>query len=156
MNYKQHFLVGILFSIAALFLLNRTIVSLDSFFLILICAIFALLPDVDHDLSKGKQLLDYSSIFFSFVVSYSLSCSSLCSLSVSLLAQIVKNALILIGGYFVFIRFFKPKHRGITHSLSFSALLGALLYFLFGFDFSFFATLGYVSHLIADNHLRLF
>lgn len=156
MNYKQHFLIGILFSLAALFLLGHPFLSFSSFFLISICAIFALLPDVDHDLSKGKQLLDYSSIAFSLLISYSASCSSVCSITVSLFVDIVKNALVLIGCYFVFIRFFKPKHRGITHSLTFSALLGVLLYFLFGFEFSFFATLGYVSHLIADNHLRLF
>lgn len=156
MNYKQHFLVGILCSLVALFLLGHQFLSFSSIFLVLICAIFALLPDVDHDLSKGKQLLDYSSIVFSFFISYSISCNYSCSLSLPSFIDITKNALILIGGYFVFIRFFKPKHRGITHSLTFSALLGILLYFLFGFDFSFFAILGYVSHLFADNHLRLF
>jgi membrane-bound metal-dependent hydrolase YbcI (DUF457 family) len=113
------------------------------------------LPDVDHDLSKGKQLLDYFAIIFSVFLSYLISCSNHCILSFDLLLLLAKNALLLLGCYFLFIRFFKPKHRGITHSLVFTISLSIFLYFLFGFQFAFFASLGYFSHLVADNHFKL-
>ncbi|MBI5223048.1 metal-dependent hydrolase [Candidatus Micrarchaeota archaeon] len=155
MNYRQHFLVGFLFGLALLFLLGLPIISVSSLLLLLICSIFALLPDVDHDLSKGRQLLDYSILVFSLFFGYVSNCSVSCSLSFSSASEILSAAFTLIGLYFVLMRFFKPKHRGITHSLVFTAGLGLILFVLFGFNLSLFATLGYFSHLLADRHIRL-
>ena len=147
MDWRSHAIIGALFAAIVFYLLNAGSVS------IILLAIFAgfsaLLPDIDHDSSKIRKITDSAFILFSFVYSF-FSCPSCDILS------LLKSALILIGLYFLIISLFKPKHRGITHSLLFVLIYALVLYLFFGINLAIAGFIGYLSHLVADNHIKLF
>ena len=105
-------------------------------------ALSALVPDLDHSSSKGRQLLDKvvvagSLLFFAF------------------LQNALFFALGIIAVYFIIFTFFKPQHRGITHSLVACFVFSVLIYFMFNFNFAVAGLVGYTSHLLADKEIKL-
>lgn len=119
-------------------------------------ALGALVPDLDHQASKGRQILDASAIAAAFLVVYLSGCASMvCIPSLDAIRSMAAAALGLLGAYFVFFTLFRPAHRGITHSLAACAAFGALAYFLFGWELGLAGFAGYASHLLADNEIKL-
>ncbi|MEK6982386.1 MAG: metal-dependent hydrolase [Candidatus Micrarchaeota archaeon] len=148
MNWKSHVIIGCLLTLAIfLFLFN-----IRDYATLIVLTIFgglsALLPDLDHDLSKGRKILNVfvilgSILFFVFFSnSYSLQNSLTYPLAV-------------VGIYFILFAFFKPRHRGVTHSIVFAVSYGIILFFLAGIDFAVAGFIGYFSHLLADGMIKI-
>jgi membrane-bound metal-dependent hydrolase YbcI (DUF457 family) len=67
----------------------------------------------------------------------------------------VQLFLAMVGVYFLFFRFFKPAHRGITHTIVATGIFGLIIYSMLDFDFALVAVGGYLSHLGADMHIKI-
>jgi len=155
MNWRSHVAVGILFAIIAMLILGTR----DIFALILfgiIGGLSALVPDLDHDASKGRQLLDYSFIGFAFLSAYMSKCGrEVCLPSIEGIANIATVFFAIVGMYFVFFKFFKPSHRGITHTIIAAVAFGFLMYLFAGLEIAVAGFAGYFSHMVADQHIRI-
>ena len=147
MDWRSHALIGILLAVLAFYFILH--LSIESIALLSIFAGFsALLPDIDHKMSKIRSISDGAFVIFAIVYSYT-SCSS-CQL-----LDLGKSALLLVGIYFLIITFLKPRHRGITHSLLFVFIYATVLYFLFDRNLAIAGFIGYLSHLIADKEIKI-
>lgn len=147
MDWKTHIAVGVILAGAAFYLF-----SLDPMMVILLSlfsGFSALLPDIDHKMSKIRSITDKLFILFAVIYSY-VSCST-CRV-----AEIAKDSLVLTGIYFLILTFLSPRHRGITHSIFFVLMYGGILYFLFNFNLALAGMIGYVSHLLIDREIKLF
>lgn len=119
-------------------------------------AMSALLPDLDHDASKGRKILDAVFMLLACFIAYFGGCGGgICLPGIAAAATMAIVFLALLGAYFLLFRLFKPRHRGITHTLVACLAFGILLIVSAGRDFAIAGMLGYLSHLAADNHLRL-
>ncbi|MFH1786017.1 MAG: metal-dependent hydrolase [Candidatus Micrarchaeota archaeon] len=150
MNWRSHAIIGAICSAIAVYLLGIT-----NLFEILGFAIFgglaALAPDLDHDMSKGRKLLDIGFILTSFFVLYWSGChNKVCIPEISLFVV----WLAVLGGYFLLFRLFKPKHRGITHTIVATLVFGVLLYLVLDWRFALVGLIGYLSHLFADKMIK--
>ncbi len=163
MNWRPHFAIGCgavaLAYIIAILLFN--VYLWDNPILIVLLVLFggmsALVPDLDHHDSKGKALLDVGFVLVVAFYAYSTACSNggLCLPPYDALISMLQLFLAMVGAYFLFFRFFKPAHRGITHTLLASVVYGVLIYVLLDINFAFAAAIGYFSHLGADGHIKL-
>ncbi len=145
MDWKAHFIFGfLLFLLFGYFLLN-IFDSITLLFYSFLCGLFALIPDLDHELSKSRKILDKLVPTISFVLGYIYFNNILNSIYLTILVS---------GIYFIFFAFLKPKHRGITHSILFLLVCFAIIYFFNNFlGIVFF--IGYLSHLLLDRTLKL-
>lgn len=154
MNWRPHFTIGAFAgAIVAL------ILEFDIFVIFLagiIGGLSALAPDIDHDSSKIRKAADITVPIFGFFFSLSSSCYANVDCIMGSWRTIVISALAITGLYTIVITYLKPKHRGITHTILFALVFFALLYTVSNFAFALFGLAGYVSHLVADKHIRLF
>jgi len=111
----------------------------------------SLLPDLDHPKSRISRALQ-SAAFFAIAL---LSAAILISSNSPALALISFFAMLALLAFFYILLL--PRHRGLTHTIIFSAFF-ALLIFLLTSDayLSIFALLGYLSHLLADLTVKIF
>jgi membrane-bound metal-dependent hydrolase YbcI (DUF457 family) len=155
MMWRSHVVIGGALAIAVFYLLGtRDIIQLS--FLGGFGALSALVPDLDHDSSKGRKVLDSVVIVFALVAAYLGGCGG--TACVPQAGQIIPLAILslaIVGLYFVLFRLFKPRHRGITHTLFANAVFGIALYLLIGSAVAIAGTAGYFSHLVADRHVRI-
>jgi membrane-bound metal-dependent hydrolase YbcI (DUF457 family) len=63
--------------------------------------------------------------------------------------------LAILGAYFVLFTIFKPRHRGITHTLVAGGVFSVLIFLLAGTLAGIVAGVGYLSHLVADSHVKM-
>lgn len=141
MNWPAHVLFGLAAGAIAAYFLNIDYV------LSVFAVLGALAPDIDHDSSKIRRIIDWSFPVLAFFMAYSY---------FRALNEIVfVYALALIGAYHIVITYLKPKHRGITHRLAFAFILSAIIYFLFLFDAGVLFFIGYISHLAADAEVKV-
>ncbi len=156
MNWKEHIVIGLLFT-ALFFLFIDHSPSVLQLVLLLVCGgMSALVPDLDHKESMGKSILDVGFVVAAAFFSYSSRCSSdFCMPGIETLGIMVMSFLAMLGAYFLFFRFLKPRHRGITHTILFAVVYGMLFFLLFGKNFAIAGFLGYSSHLIADQEIKL-
>ncbi len=146
MDWRSHVLIGIVLSLPVMIYLQ---VELPMLILLSLFAGFsALLPDVDHKMSKIRWLADRAFVLFAVIYSYS-NCMG-CSVG-----EVIKDSLVLIGIYFLILTFLSPRHRGITHSLLFVVLYGAVLFLLFDGYLALAGLIGYLSHLVADKEIKI-
>ncbi|MFH0738125.1 MAG: metal-dependent hydrolase [Candidatus Micrarchaeota archaeon] len=156
MDWRSHAFIGAVFALAAGFALGVH----DIFGLIFVAvfgALCALVPDLDHDSSKGRQWLDIAAVGFSIMIVYSSGCgdgAGFCVPGLDELRGMIVAFLALCGIYFLFFRFFKPKHRGITHTLAACLVFGVLVYVFTGFQLAVIGLFAYFSHLFADQHIK--
>lgn len=146
MNWKLHCLLAVVLSFGVFYFffhVNNTILLLQ--FLIL-SGLSALIPDLDHETSKGRKILDALVIILAILFSY-----FVYSISISA----VYLFLVIVGAYFIIYKLFKPKHRGITHSLVLCLGFSILIYYLLGELFAIAGFIGYGSHLLADREIKL-
>jgi len=150
MNWKAHALIGAVSAVVLLYLLG-TKDLLSVAIIAVFGALSALVPDLDHESSKGKKLLDVIFVPFALVVAYVSECGrNICIPDLSM--AVIFFALV--GVYSIFFFFLKPKHRGITHTVFAALVFGLILYFLVGFQFALAGFAGYFSHLAADRHVK--
>jgi len=155
MDWRSHALIGAVFALAAGFLLGTDGI-LQLIFIGIFGALCALIPDLDHDASKGRQWLDLAAVGFSAIMVTRSGCGEwFCVPGLDGLRAMAIAFLALVGVYFLFFRFFKPKHRGITHTLVACLVFGVLIYIFDGLTLGLIGMTAYFSHLFADQHIRL-
>lgn len=150
MNWQMHLLIGLVFGIALAFFLNLDFFA--SAQLVLLSSFSALVPDIDHKDSKMRQITNYAAFVFALLFSLSLNFSP----AGLALQKIVVDFFAIFGAYSFFMLFVMPPHRGFVHSLSFAFLYAVALFLLFDFQFAIFGAVGFLSHLIADNEIKIF
>ncbi len=136
-NWKNHAIIGAILSAIVFYFLLNLHEPLILGQLILISAISALIPDVDTEISKGRKLLDAAVIVLAGII-------AITSQSWILFFAIV-------GLYFIIYKLFKPKHRGITHTLVACLVFSVLVYVTAGLMFAISSFIGYFSHLTLDK-----
>ena len=155
MQWRAHLLIGAFLSFAVIYLLGGR----DIFSLALLSsfgALSALVPDLDHDSSKGRKVLDLAVLAFAVLAVYVWNCGgSACMPSPARILPSLMLFLAIVGAYFVLFRLFKPRHRGITHTIFANAVFGIALWVLFGDSIAIAGAVGYFSHLLADSHVKL-
>jgi len=153
MNWPEHALIGGLVGvILALFL---GLPMLEAALVIAMASISALAPDIDHDSSKIRKIANVAvpiaAIGFAFVAT----CAEGAMCTLEDMRSVVILGLAITGLYMIVITFFKPKHRGITHTI-FSAIIFALFIYIFSdLNFALAGFAGYLSHLAADKHIKI-
>ncbi|VVB66616.1 LexA-binding, inner membrane-associated putative hydrolase [Candidatus Gugararchaeum adminiculabundum] len=164
MNYPGHLLTAFLASILLLAAMNLIFYIpfslIDSVALILVCLGSTMLPDLDHPESKGTQLtqrfLPPLIMLFAFGTKF-----AGYRFSENTIIPKLQDALIFgfagIGFFFVITNYFRPSHRGITHSLLVNTGYGALIWVVTGYDVNvtIFAAGGYLTHLLTDQCIKL-
>jgi len=117
----------------------------------------ALIPDLDHDTGKARQILDkLIPLMALFVVATHVCGKELfCLLEFGHLKTIGVLSLVLIGLYFLLFTYLKPKHRGITHSILLAVAYSTLVFIGFDGKLALVGFLGYLTHLITDNEIKL-
>ncbi|MFN7990801.1 MAG: metal-dependent hydrolase [Candidatus Micrarchaeia archaeon] len=155
MRWRAHLLVGAVLVFCVSYLAGgRDPLSLA--LLSAFGALCALAPDLDHESSKGRKLLDAAVIAFAFLSAYIWSCGgAACLPSIAKLLPALIIFLAVLGCYLIIFRLFKPKHRGITHTIAANIVFAAALYVVFGEAIAAAGAVGYFSHLLADQHIRL-
>lgn len=152
MNWSAHFFIGIVAGCLVAFLSNADIASSIQY--IIICAFSALVPDIDHQDSKIRQIGNYAALAFALLFSIFLNCGAVSCIFHSWLGIIVLS-LAIFGAYQLFVVFFMPSHRGVVHSLAAAAAYAILLLLLAGAQFALFGLAGYISHLLADREVKI-
>jgi membrane-bound metal-dependent hydrolase YbcI (DUF457 family) len=155
MDWRSHALIGAVSAPLVLFLLGtHGLIALGAG--ALMGALAALAPDLDHSLSKGRQILDLCVIIAAVLLAYLSGCgNSVCIPALAALQSMMITVLALLGAYFLLFTLFKPRHRGITHSLAACAAFGVLAYLVFGLNLAIAGLVGYASHLLADNEIKI-
>ncbi|MBD3210386.1 hypothetical protein GF318_03320 [Candidatus Micrarchaeota archaeon] len=155
MNWRPHAVIGGTLALAVLYFLGTG----DVIELIVIAffgAMAALVPDIDHHASKGKEILDLAFISVAFFLVYFSNCGSgICIPNIDAVSRMALIFFAFLGVYFLFFRFFKPAHRGVTHTLAACAAFGILAFLFTGEKLGVAGFLGYFSHLAADQHIKL-
>lgn len=140
MNWPAHVLFGLAAGVIFAYFFNI------DYFLVVFAVLGALAPDIDHDSSKIRKIIDWSFPVLAFFMSYSY---------FRIINEMVfVYALALIGVYHTVITYLKPKHRGITHTLVFAFIISAIVYFMFSLNAGILFFIGYASHLLADLKLK--
>ncbi len=126
----------------------------DALLLIAMASVSALVPDIDHDSSKIRKIANITVPITALGFSFVATCTGIvCTLN-DLRSTIILG-LAITGLYMIVITFFKPKHRGITHTI-FSALIFSLFIYIFSdLNFALAGFAGYSSHLVADKHIKM-
>jgi membrane-bound metal-dependent hydrolase YbcI (DUF457 family) len=154
MDWQYHVLIGIALAGAIAYLLGHTAVA-ELVPLMLFAGLSSLIPDLDHDESKGRKLLNGAVVAFAFTGVWLAGCGgSACVPSLSWAPAGLVFALAIIGAYFVAFMFFKPQHRGITHSIAACAVFGAAVWLGLGTMPALAGVAGYASHLVADREIK--
>ena len=153
MNWPEHMFIGALFGIILALLLQIPI--FDSAILVAFASVSALAPDIDHDSSKIRRISNITVPIAAFGFSFASTCTESVMCTLEDLRSVVILGLAITGLYMIIITFFKPRHRGITHTI-FAALIFAVFIYIFSdLNFALAGFAGYSSHLLADKHIRL-
>jgi len=153
MNWRPHFVIGALAAALLALVLQSDIFVI--FLASIVGGLSALAPDIDHDSSKIRQAADITVPVFGVFFALSSTCYADFQCIASDWRTIIISALAITGLYTIVITYLKPRHRGITHTLVFAAVYFALLYAVANLSFALFGLAGYVSHLLADRHVKL-
>jgi membrane-bound metal-dependent hydrolase YbcI (DUF457 family) len=128
-------------------------VSLPFAMLVLACAVSSMVPDLDHERSKGSRSLF---IFLCLAAVVLAASATLTSISPDAVFNFAIYSLAQIGALFLIIKVLRPKHRGITHSLSALVLFASVVFLISRSpQVTFACFLGYLSHLLADFEIKL-
>ncbi len=153
MNWPEHMFIGALFGLILALFLQLPII--EGGLVAGMAAISALAPDIDHDSSKIRKISNITVPIAAFGFSFAATCSEGVMCTLDDMRSIIILGLAITGLYMIVITFFKPKHRGITHTI-FSALVFAIFIYIFSdLNFAFAGFAGYASHLLADKHIRM-
>lgn len=144
MNYPAHFFIGMVTGviIGLYFKLSFLSLIIWSF----VGGLAALLPDIDHPQSKGTQILNIVVMAISFFLAYNCFNDWL---------YIILGGLFIYMMYKLFYIIFKPRHRGITHSLAAVGVVTFISYIIFKWPYMLFIPIGYLTHLVSDGVLKL-
>jgi len=155
MQWKSHAIIAFAFATAVFYFLT----DVDLIRLIMLgifAAMSALIPDMDLPQSKARSVSDVIVVALAAVFSYLSSCNwGFCIPGLNQIWKIAFLALILLGLYFLAMKFIMPRHRGFTHSLVSCLGFSILVFLAAGMQFAIAGLVGYLSHLIADREIKL-
>ncbi len=150
MDWAKHFAIGFALSATAFYFLSANPYE------IIVFSLFSggssLLPDLDHVNSKVREILDKLIIFIAVIFTYFFHCPDY---SCIFTENFLLRAFAFAGAYFLVFAYFRPKHRGITHTFTLAAFFSLFVYFVLGFKFALAGAIGYISHLLADRQIKL-
>jgi inner membrane protein len=152
MKWFAHFVIGAAIGTVIAYFLGFSGITLVAG--AAVAGLSALVPDIDHESSKARKIADFSAPVFALLFAVSSECANL-SCSADIWKVVVIIALALVGVYTIIMTYFKPKHRGMVHSISFAVFYGLLLFLLSDLSFALIGLAGFVSHLVADNEIKL-
>ncbi len=155
MNWRSHALIGGFLVLLMLYFVFgiRDIVQLV--YLSVLGALCALAPDLDHESSKGRKIADATAVILAVWIAYTSACGGRICLPISNLWTMALTTLVILGVYFVLFTLFKPRHRGITHTLVACLAFGVLVYLLAGPIVAIAGAVGYFSHLVSDGLIKI-
>jgi membrane-bound metal-dependent hydrolase YbcI (DUF457 family) len=144
MNWRAHLFIGLSLGAAAASLLGLGLP--DALFFFAISGISSLLPDLDVRNSKASQATYFAAFLAVLALSYQSSLAKGGSI-----ADFAYFFGIIAASLFAIDLLFRPRHRGVMHSMGFLFAVSAACFFAFGplVAASFF--IGYFSHLLADG-----
>lgn len=141
MNHRGHMLIGLIFGIAAMLVLQ--IFSPELVALVLLGSI---LPDIDLQQSKASKVVQFVAVIggtFLLQPLFSKFFSTIAAAVAALLASIALVFLVLLP--------LRLKHRGVTHSIWAAVVFGVLAGLAVGIAGGIVALLAYASHIIVDK-----
>ena len=147
MNWRAHLFLGISSGAAAAYLSWLGLPDA-----LLFCAIAggsSLLPDLDIRNSKASQSAYFAAFFAVLALSYQSSIAKGGSISEFASSFGIISAALLAADFL-----FRPRHRGVMHSLLFALACAAACYAAFGMLPSAAFLIGYSSHLLSDWLVR--
>ena len=153
MNWPAHIMIGALFGIILSIFLNVSI--LEGAVLTAFAAFCALAPDIDHDSSKIRKISNITVPITALGFSFASTCTDGATCTLDDLRTIILIGLAITGCYMVIITFFRPRHRGITHTIFASLIFAVLIYVFSDLNFALAGFAGYSSHLVADRHIKV-
>jgi len=136
---------------------------MNGLFIIILGGFSALFPDIDLKQSKISRIVTVFGILAVIYISF----ISVDYLRVPLSSSNIKLILIWLGEFITRIIIYslafiglmtliRPRHRGITHTLFFTGIYGAVIFILaHSFMLSVYGMVGYLSHLLADRCIKL-
>lgn len=158
MNWKSHTLIAFFLSLAIfyfVFSIREAVQIPQLLFLSIFSALSALVPDLDHDLSKGRKLLDAVVIVFAFgIAAYFYFFNSASGIPSSFFGPPMIFFAIP-GFYFIAFKILKPRHRGATHTIVLCFAFSVLVYLIAGLQLAVAGLIGYFSHLLVDKEIKL-
>jgi membrane-bound metal-dependent hydrolase YbcI (DUF457 family) len=131
-NYKVHFLVSIFVFLLTIFILDFLKIKSNYIFLISICIVYGLLPDIDTSKSIIWKIISSILIIIAIILwSYMFAIFILLALFITIIM----------------------KHRGFTHTYLSALILSLPLLYL---DLGLFigGIVSYTFHLIIDGHIK--
>jgi membrane-bound metal-dependent hydrolase YbcI (DUF457 family) len=148
-DWKSHLILGFILGAAVSFPILHASLWQGLLFSA-ISAASALLPDLDQRRSKASQITYGAGIIAAFAFSLLLTISAGATMLDFLIFFAFAAFLLLLLG-----ALFRPRHRGVMHSLAFLAALCAAAFVLFGAFPAAAIGLGYLSHLLSDFCVKL-
>ena len=153
MDWRAHSAIGAVFSAGSAYLLGAG-GFIELVFFAFFGSLCALLPDLDHDHSKGRKILDTAAILVAAAIGYLYACRGGLCIPVSGAVPGLVVFLIIAGAYFVFFKLFKPRHRGITHTIAAALAFGIFVFLAAGLVPAVCGFSAYFSHLLADRQIK--
>ena len=158
MNWKAHLLIGMASSILVYLVILKGLTDqvglFDIPFILFLGGFSGLLPDIDHKQSKITRVVTLFGILTVIYISYLTTGRT--EYSIDWFIALVSNAILYSLAFIGLLTVLRPRHRGITHTLSFAAVYTVLLYFLTdSLTIGVVGAVGYVSHLLVDGCIRL-
>ncbi|MCC7570985.1 metal-dependent hydrolase [Candidatus Micrarchaeota archaeon] len=144
LNSLLHFIIGFVCGLVLAHFFN--FVFLDMLIWAAVAGLTALIPDVDLPQSKATQILSFILLVLCFFISF--------NFFKNIIYQIAGGVVLFII-YKLLYHFFKPRHRGITHSFFAVGVVFIISLFVFNWPHLLFIPLGYFSHLLSDGVLKL-
>ncbi|MEM4707558.1 MAG: metal-dependent hydrolase [Candidatus Anstonellales archaeon] len=141
MNWPAHVFFGLVAGGVAAYFFNF------DYLLVVFSVLGALAPDIDHDSSKIRKIIDFSFPILAFFMTY--------SYLKNINEMLFIYTLALIGIYHIIITYLKPRHRGIMHTFIFALVVSIIIYFMFSLTAGILFFIGYASHLVADLKLKV-
>ena len=153
MNWPEHALIGGLVGVILALFLGLPII--EAALVIAMASISALAPDIDHDSSKIRKIANITVPIAAMGFAFVATCAEGAMCTLEDMRSVIILGLAITGLYMIVITFFKPKHRGITHTI-FAAFIFAIFIYIFSdLNFALAGFAGYSSHLVADKHIRM-
>ncbi len=149
-DYRTHIIFGFLFSIIVYFLFRSffNLNFINSFISVILIGFSSVFPDIDHRNSKIHKWV--KSILIS------ITCIIIIALCYPNFYAAVIYSAISATILYILLTYFKPRHRGITHSFRFSIFFSVIIAIFTFFMFhtlipALFGFVAYNSHIVMDK-----
>jgi membrane-bound metal-dependent hydrolase YbcI (DUF457 family) len=147
MFWRAHLFVGLSLGAFASYLLKPGLP--DSLLFCAISGVSSLLPDLDIRNSKASQATYFAAFLAVLALAYQSSFAKGDGFS-----EFASSFGIIAAALLAIDLLFRPRHRGVMHSMGFLLAIAVVCYLAFGAMASAAFLLGYSSHLLSDRLVR--